>query len=206
MAAKDIFGSDVLLAALRNTSATEWVAVATGIVYVLLIMRRNRWGWVFGGISSSLFVVLCLRSRLPMQALLQASYVAGAVYGWWSWAPQSQPDRVSVWTLKGHVLAIAGCVLLSFGLRSLLAGESAFPLMDSLVACLGLLATWLMARVKLENWAYWIALDVVSVYLYLSQGLVVTAGLFLIYMTVASAGLNSWWRLWRSQSKGAAVP
>ncbi len=84
---------EALLAGLRKTSVAEWVAVAAGVVYIVFIIRRKRLGWLMGGISSSIFVVLCLRSKLPMQALLQASYVAGAVYGWWSWAPDSQPQR-----------------------------------------------------------------------------------------------------------------
>ena len=39
--------------ALRSLSPLEAVAVVTGIAYVLLIMRRNRWGWVAGAISST---------------------------------------------------------------------------------------------------------------------------------------------------------
>jgi nicotinamide mononucleotide transporter len=191
--------AEALLAGLRKTTVAEWIAVATGLVYVLLIIRRQRLGWLFGGISSSILVVLCLRSKLPMQALLQASYVAGAVYGWWSWAPQSQPQRISLWSLRKHLAVIGLTVLVSLGLRHLLADEFAFPFMDSLVACLGLFATWLTARVYLENWVYWIVIDAVSIYLYLAQGLTVTAGLFAIYLVTASFGLRSWWQLRRSQ-------
>ncbi len=95
---------------------------------------------------------------------------------------------------------IALSVLVSLGLKHLLVDESAFPFMDSLVACLGLFATWLVARVYLENWVYWIVIDSVSVYLYLAQGLMVTAGLFVIYLVMASLGLRSWWQLRCSQS------
>lgn len=184
-----------LFDSLRRTSALEWAAVAAGLVYIVLIIRRNRWGWVAGGISSTIFVVVYARSQLPMQALLQASYVAGAIYGWWSWAPQSLPRRISVWSIRGHLLVLAACVLVSLGLRPLLADDSAFPFMDSLVACGGLFATWLVARVYLENWAYWIVIDAVSIYLCLAQGLLATAGLFLVYLAMASAGLRSWGKI-----------
>ena len=76
-----------LLTQVRATSAAEWIAVVMGVVYVLLIMRRNRWGWVAGGISSLILAVLAARAHLPMQAVLQFSYVLAAVYGWWHWAP-----------------------------------------------------------------------------------------------------------------------
>jgi nicotinamide mononucleotide transporter len=196
----------VLLDNLRRTTLMEWAAVGFGLVYIVLIIRRNRWGWLAGGISSTLFVIICSRSELPMQALLQASYVAGAVYGWWSWAPGSKPERISVWTLRGHLFVIALCVLVSFGLSQLLKDESAFPFMDSLVACLGLFATWLVARVRLENWIYWIIVDAVSTCLYMAQGLLVTACLFVIYLVMATLGFRSWWKIRSTQlaESGAA--
>jgi nicotinamide mononucleotide transporter len=195
----DALSAGSLWAGVRATGLAEWLAVALGVVYVLLIIRRNRWGWVAGGISSLIFTVLFARSSLPMQALLQGSYVAGAVYGWWSWAPGSQAQRIAVWTLRGHLLTVAVCVLVSLGLARLLAGESAFPFVDSLVACAGLFATWLVARVYLENWVYWIVIDAVSIYLCAAQGLIVTAGLFAIYLVIASLGLRSWWLIRRDQ-------
>lgn len=195
--------AQILLDSLRKTTAAEWAAVAAGLVYIVLIIRRHRWGWVFGGISSTIFVWVCWRSKLPMQAVLQASYVACAVYGWFSWAPDSQQQRISHWTLPGHLAVIAVCVLVSLGLRHLLANESAFPFMDSLVACLGLFTTWLVARVYLENWVYWILIDAVSIYLYLAQGLMVTAGLFVIYLVMAVTGLRSWWQIRASQLAAA---
>jgi nicotinamide mononucleotide transporter len=195
-----------LLASVGATSAAEWIAVAAGLVYVVLIIRRNRWGWLFGGISSLIFAVLFARSSLPMQSLLQASYVVAAVYGWWSWAPQSQPRRISFWTLRGHLLAIMIAVLVSAGLARLLADESAFPLLDSLVACAGLLATWLVARVHLENWLYWILVDSVSIYLCIAQGLIVTAGLFGVYLLMAVLGLRSWWQIHRSEQRAVRHP
>lgn len=186
-----------LLEGLRTTGIAEWVAVVAGLVYIVLILRRRRWGWVAGGISSLILAVLALRARLPMQALLQLSYVAAAVYGWWRWSPRTQPQRIGTWHWRGHVLALAACVLLALGLARLIEGESAFPFADSLVACAGLFTTWLVARVYLENWVYWIAIDAVSVYLFAAQGLMVTALLFVLYLGIATAGLVHWWRLWR---------
>lgn len=188
-----------LRAQVQATSAAEWFAVAMGVVYVLLIMRRNRWGWVAGGISSLILAVLAARAHLPMQAVLQFSYVVAAVYGWWHWAPDAEQQHIGLWHLQGHVVAVVGSIAASFALAQLLAreGYSAWPFLDSLVTCLGLFATWLTARVYLENWIYWIVIDAVSIYLFLSQGLVVTAMLFCAYLVIASVGLRSWWRTYR---------
>jgi nicotinamide mononucleotide transporter len=157
-----------LIEQVRRTPAAEWLAVVLGVVYIILIMRRQRWGWAAGGCSSLILMVLAARSHLPMQAMLQFSYVVAAVYGWWKWAP-----------------------------------DAAWPLIDSLVACLGLLATWLVAKVYLENWLYWMLIDALSLYLFSAQGLVVTSLLFAIYFVISTVGLVSWRRTWRA---GAVLP
>jgi nicotinamide mononucleotide transporter len=188
-----------LLLQLQTTSLAEWIAVAMGVVYVLLIMRRNRWGWVAGGVSSLILTVLAARARLPMQAVLQFSYVVASIYGWWRWAPDAEQQRIDTWNWKGHTFAVIVSLAASLALARLLAreGYSAWPFLDSLVTCLGLFATWLVARVYLENWIYWIVIDAVSVYLFLSQGLVVTAVLFCAYLVIATVGLRSWWQNYR---------
>lgn len=186
-----------LWAGLKATGAWDWIADATGVAYVLLVMRHRRSGWVMGGISSLILTVLAWRARLPMQALLQFSYVLAAVYGWWSWSRAGGARAVGVWHWRGHVLVLVACVGVSLVLARLLVHESAFPFTDSLVFCAGLVATWLLARVYLENWAYWIVIDAISVYLFVAQGLVAIAVLFVLYLGIATAGLVEWWKTWR---------
>lgn len=194
-----------LIEQVRNTPAAEWLAVVLGVVYIILIMRRQRWGWAAGGCSSLILMVLAARSHLPMQAMLQFSYVVAAVYGWWKWAPDAAGQHIGHWHWKGHALAWCATLVVSLLLARLLKqeGYSAWPLIDSLVACLGLLATWLVAKVYLENWLYWMLIDALSLYLFSAQGLVVTSLLFAIYFVISTVGLVSWWRTWRA---GAVLP
>jgi nicotinamide mononucleotide transporter len=195
-----------VLDGIRATHPAEWLAVISGVVYVLFIMARHRVGWIFGALSSVILMVLAARARLPMNALLQFSYVLAAAYGWWSWsrAPQGRP--IGRWHWRGHAVSLAGCVLISLGLAQLLAmdGTSAFPFTDSLVACVGLVATWQVARVYLENWLYWIVVDAVSIYLYFTQGLVVSSLLYVIYLVIATVGFFSWLGKYRRQAASAS--
>lgn len=191
-----------LLEGVRATHPAEWIAVATGLVYVVLIMQQRRMGWVFGGISAAILTVLAARARLPMNALLQFSYVVASVYGWLAWSRSKEAKPISRWHWRGHLIAMAGCLVVSLGLAQLLAleGTSAFPFTDSLVACVGLVATWMVARVYIENWLYWIVVDSVSVYLFFTQGLVVSSSLFLMYLGIASVGYFNWQAKLRRQA------
>lgn len=192
-----------LVAGVRATHPAEWIAVAAGVVYVLLIMRQQRAGWIFGGLSAAILMVLAARARLPMNALLQASYVIAAFYGWWAWSRGEQQKPIRFWHLRAHAVALLGCVLVSLALARLLAAEgaSAFPFSDSLVACCGLVATWMVARVYIENWLYWIAVDTVSAYLFFAQGLVVASLLYVLFLVIAIIGFFNWLAKYRSQAR-----
>ncbi len=181
----------------------EFIAVALGLVYVLLILWRNRWGWVAGALSSSIYVVLMARARLPMQSLLQMYYVGMSVYGWFSWKRNAEHEqgRIHHWPLRRH-LPVALVILVASVLSArLLAAETraAWPVLDSLTTWTSLVATWLLARSVLENWIYWIFADTIMVGLFISQGLRYTAGLFVAYIIVSALGLRSWRRRYRRQ-------
>jgi len=185
-----------LQSALRSVSPLEALAVVSGVVYVLLIMRRNRWGWVAGAISSTIYVYLSALAHLPMQSALQAYYVVMAVFGWWSWTRNAteQGGCIFRWRVRQHALALAMIVVASTLSARVLASEThaAWPLLDSFTTWTSLVATWMVTRSVLENWCYWIAADSVMVFLFARQGYPYTAGLFLSYMVIACFGFRAW--------------
>ena len=50
----------------------------------------------------------------------------------------------------------------------------------------------MVARKILENWLYWFVIDAVSVGLFASRGLYLTALLFLVYLVMIVIGYRSW--------------
>jgi len=183
----------------------EPVAIATGLVYVLLILRRDRYGWVAGAASSSIYVYLSARAQLPMQSALQGYYVVMAVYGWFSWTRNASQDegRIHSWPLRTHALVAAGIVLASLLSARLLAREThaAWPLLDSLTTWTSFVATFMVTRSVLQNWLYWISADIVTIFLFAAQGYPPTAGLFLAYAIIACFGFRAWLRRFRLQPR-----
>jgi nicotinamide mononucleotide transporter len=191
---------EAVLRSLAATSPPEAVAVVTGVVYVLLILKGNRLGWIAGAISAAIYVFLAARARLPMQSALQAYYVVMAGYGWYNWTRvQHSGGGISLWPLPRHLLALLVIVLLSMLTARVLAREThaAWPYLDSLTTWTSLLATWLVARMKLENWLYWIGVDAVLGFLFAAQGYPATAGLYLSYLIIAIVGFWEWLRKYR---------
>jgi nicotinamide mononucleotide transporter len=188
---------DSILTGLRNTSPAEAVSVVLGLLYSVLAVRRTRWCWVAGGISSAIAVVLAWKAKLPMQACLQGYYVGMAVYGFWHWSrDEGRETVVTTWPIRAHLAGLAVVLALSVLTARLLASETqaAWPFLDSFTTWGSLLATWLTAQVKLENWLYWIFFDAISVFLFGAQGLMFFALLMAIYLVIASFGFVTWAR------------
>lgn len=189
-----------LLDGLLATAPLEAAAVVLGLLYSLLAVAHRRSCWIAGGLSAALFVYLASRAALPMQAMLQGFYVVMAVYGWLQWSRAGGVPRVTTWPLRNHCIAIAILLASAFALAGVLARETdaAWPYLDSVTTLASLLATWLIARSKLENWLYWIVIDALLAFLYAAQGLVFTALLFVVYLVVAVIGYGSWLRRLRA--------
>jgi nicotinamide mononucleotide transporter len=77
--------------------------------------------------------------------------------------------------------------------------DASLPIPDSITTLAALLATWMVTRKVLENWLWWIGIDLVSVVLFLNRGLDLTAWLFAGYVILAIAGWLSWRRQYQDQ-------
>jgi nicotinamide mononucleotide transporter len=176
----------------------EILAMLTGAAYAVLAARRNRLCWVAGAVSSALAAFLAGVRELPMQSALQVFFVGMSVYGWMSWTRSAAQGElpVGLMPIPWHIGAAIVVTLLAFAVAQVLAAETraAWPLLDSLTTGFSLLATWLAARAKLENWLYWIAIDGVLVFLFYVQDLQFLALLNVMFIGIAAGGFVAWRR------------
>jgi len=185
-------------------TAFEILAMLTGVAYAVLAARRNRLCWVAGAVSSALAAFLAGIRGLPMQSALQVFFVGMSVYGWLSWTRSAAQGELPVgfWPFPWHVGAAIVVTLLAVATAQVLAAETraAWPLLDSLTTGFSLLATWLAARAKLENWLYWIAIDGVLVFLFYVQDLPYLALLNVLFIGIAAGGFIAWRRRLMAQA------
>jgi nicotinamide mononucleotide transporter len=188
----------------------EIVSLLTGVGYAVLAARRNRLCWVAGAVSSACAAVAYGARDLPMQSGLQVFFVGMALYGWVSWTRIATEGElpVSLWPLPHHIAAAVLIAAVSLVSASVLAAntDAAWPRLDSLTTWFSLLATWMAARGKLENWLYWIVIDLVLIFLSYKQGLMGMALLNLLFIAIATGGFIAWRRRFRAQGMAQAVP
>lgn len=181
----------------HGSSCLELVAVLFGIVSVFLSVREHIWSWPTAIVNVSLFFVLFYESGLYSDMGLQVVYFVLSVYGWYQWLYGGQGHttlRVSrtprrVWGILG-VIAIVMWVTLG-RITSRLPG-AALPYVDAATTTTSLVAQWMMTRKLLENWALWVAVDLVYIGMFLYKGLYLTAVNYAVYLVLAAMGLVAW--------------
>ncbi len=199
---------DTLWIQLSSWSVSEVVAVILAIFYLLLAIRENIWCWFCAGLSTSIYVVLYFDAKLYMESALNIFYAAMAIYGWFVWRSGSERRLpVSTWPVRTHLSAltiIAACVAISGYFLDTLT-DAAFPYIDSATTFTAIWATFLVARKVLENWWYWLVIDVVSIFIYWSRDLELTSVLFVAYVVMIPFGLLRWTRSFREQQQSAVT-
>ena len=187
-----------------SLSLLELLAVVLALAYLLLAIRQNAWCWPAAILSAGLYLKLMFEAGLYLQSVLQVFYVGMALYGWWHWrgGPTGASVPVVSWSLRQHVIA-----LLVITVPGILVGlalghytDSEWPYIDALTAWGAVITTWMVARKVLQNWHYWFVIDAVLVFVYFSQGLRLTAGLFVLYLLLVVIGYRQWLASMRLQA------
>ena len=190
----------------RAQSLPELVAVIAAALYLVFVIREKIVCWFFTAISAAIYIWLFIEAKLYMESMLNVFYLAMAGYGWHQWnvgRTDTSNKPVVTWPLKIHTRAISCIVLLSLanGFVLHIYSDAALPFIDSLTTWFAIWATYLVAQKVLENWWYWLLIDLASIFIYWSRDLKLTSALFAIYFIMIPIGLFSWTKSMHKQSR-----
>ena len=73
--------------------------------------------------------------------------------------------------------------------------RNAFPYGDAFTTVASLTAQIMLARRFLANWTFWIAVDLVAIYIYWQKELIPTMILYALFLIMATVGLWQWRRI-----------
>lgn len=185
-------------------AVTEWIAAALGLINVALVVRRSVWNYPFALAMVTLYFFVFWDAKFYSEALLQIFFLVINVYGWRNWLRSRHVSgEVVVTRLSGRQrlgwLAGTLAASLAWGWAMATFTDAAAPVPDALIAGGSVAAQILLAMRRLENWVLWIAVDLIAIPLYWSRGLEPTAGLYAVFLVMASSGLVIWWKALRRQ-------
>lgn len=184
-------------------TVVEAFAFVTGALCVWAVSRQWIWNWPVGILNAAAFVVLFLGAGLYADASLQFVFIVLGVVGWVGWTRRrrngaAEKTPLPVRRVRPAEAALgAGAVVGGTAAVALLLTthtDSTVPWPDAFVLAASLVATALQTRKIFEHWWVWIAVDVVSIPLYLVKGLWLTAILYAGFLALCVSGLVAWRR------------
>lgn len=176
-------------------SLLEIIATVLTVACVLLAVKRNIWTYPIGIVGTVLFFFVFWNAQLYSSAYLQVFFTFVQFYGWWFWLYGDKGSKPRITTTPLYVLgaAVFVTVLGAFSLSTVMTAVGAqMALLDSGIFVLSVIAQFMLDRKKIETWIMWAIVNVISIYVYREQGLIVTALLYLGLLFNTAWGYYEW--------------
>jgi nicotinamide mononucleotide transporter len=198
----------------------ELFGAVTGILYVILEVKQNRWLWFVGILTSAVYVWVFFNGKLYADMSLQGYYLVISFVGWYWWTKGEGGKRrggereKNEWESGGKgegekkelevtrinrrtAIILATVFVVLYAAMYLILSrltDSPVPQWDSFITSLSIVATWMLARKIYEHWYLWIIVNSVSATLFISRGLYPTVILYMVYCMMSFVGLIAWKR------------
>ena len=177
---------------------TELAGAALGLLNVVLLVRRSVWNFPAAMAMVTLIGITLFEARLYAETGLQVFFFVVNAWGWYLWAVarDTADNTVPVGWMSDRArlvwAAITAALSLSLGWLLHRFTNAALPFADSAIAGASVTAQILLSLRRIENWVLWIAIDVLSVMLYINRELYFLAALYVVLGVMSVLGLREW--------------
>ena len=178
-----------------------------GLLCVIFLIRQNILTWISGIIYVFISFVIFWNARLYGDFLLHIIFLILNVYGWYSWVNggrskdevlkvTTMPVKMTIIILSLSVIGIYCFAQLLIYTPQMIDGmvSASLPYWDSTTSVLSVTGMVLTARKKIENWYYWLVVNILATGIYFYKELYFYALLYFIYIGLAIIGYRAWKR------------
>ena len=178
-------------------SILEIIATITGIIAVGLQAKEKILAWPFAIVSVTILAYIFFFQRLYSDFGLHVIYILLNIYGWMVWSQKKENEDVTPTVLmsKTQVVLASGITILGTAILGYIMANTTnadIPYFDAFTTSGSLVAQYLLAKKYLQNWSFWIVVDLVAIPLYVYKELYIVAFLFLVYLGICVYGYWSW--------------
>ena len=180
----------------------HWLDILTtvlGLIYIWLEYRVSIALWFVGVIMPALDIYLYWSHGLYGDAGMAFYYTLAAFYGFYVWKFKKtrilKQELPIIHMPRRQYLPATVCFFLAWGAIYYILitwTNSTVPVLDSFTNALSFIGLWALARKYLEQWLFWMVVDVVCCMLYVQKGIPFKAGLYGLYVLIAIAGYYKW--------------
>lgn len=184
-----------------QTSWLEILAILFTLASVTLTNFRKKSLYPIGIIGTILFFFLFWNYKLYSSAGLQVYFTLVQIYGWWFWYKGNKGQEPNIgnwgWGTIGLLLIPVSLFTLFITYVLNIFTDAPIAFWDTLILCLSVLAQFLLDRKQKKHWLVWAIVNVISICVYGSQELWLTAFTYGILLLNIPFG----WYLWNKNNK-----
>ncbi len=191
----------------------DFITTLLGLLYIFLEYRASIWLWAVGIVMPAMDIALYWSHGLYGDAGMAVYYTLAAVYGFAVWkfgkrkSNSAEAEKTEL-PVTHMPLRLFGPVLAFFAIAWTLTWyvlstftDSSVPVLDGFTNALSIVGLWALAKKYVEQWMFWIVVDVVSCYLYVTKGVPFKALLYGLYVIIAVAGYVKWKKLAKENAR-----
>ena len=190
------------------------LGAAIGLAYVFSEYRASRWFWPSSLLMAAFYAVINFRIGWYANTGICVYNFVMSVYGLLVWrgllntghstqnadpqTPKTKEERpITSCPARYWPWLIAATAALTVAFRFVLAllGKTTMPWLDGLVAALGIVGMWMLARKYWQQWLFWLVSEPLLVYIYLHTGYTASAAMYAVYEVFCIMGIIRWKRL-----------
>lgn len=178
-------------------NAIEIIGFVTAVLGIYLTAKKNIIAWPILIVSSLAYAYFFFEIKLYADSSLQFFFVATSIFAWINWKKNLATEhtflvkRIAPKNITGLLLLIAfsGIIIAKILTKF---SDATYAEYDSILFSASIVASILSAKMFLENWYFWIVINLSYIVLYIYKEAYLTAVLYTILIALAVLGLREW--------------
>jgi nicotinamide riboside transporter PnuC len=166
----------------------EFLGILFNLTYSVLYLLEIQWCWLFAILGGIFYFILCLKSKLIGESILQLIYIFGAALVW-CWPNSHFETNYTGTAYHLFVLAISLVIWgISFTIFKNRKGN--LPVLDSFIFSFAITGTYYQLMYDPINWYYFICVNLLSIYTFWKSGMKFSILLYLTYIVLCIIGIT----------------
>jgi nicotinamide mononucleotide transporter len=172
----------------------DWIALITGVLGVILTIKQKIIAWPMALISICISIIAFYKARLFGDMFLNIFYFFSGIYGWYLWENKKNEVFKASYITKKMAIAMIFITSIQFILYYLILTyfKSDQILVEALLTACSFTCTIMMIKKWVENWVFWVIIDLSYVFLYIIKEMPAYALLYFIFAGIAGYGYYTW--------------
>ncbi len=177
----------------------EIIGTVLSLICVWLNTKAHIGGWAVGILATAVYSVVAFQAQLYGFFTINIFFLVLSVYGWIYWlVGKNTENELPITTLKTQelllYLVVGGLATFPFAyLLQYFGGKMVW--IDATTTAFSVIAQWLLARKKIENWLFWLVINFCYIIMFIISTHWISMFLYVCLFVLAIQGWLTWKKL-----------